>query len=81
MLDHYLEKKRRTLPCARCGQLGHWKDDNDCPAKVKVVNWEESEEQVTEELHPFPVTTHGRSILHAPSPWLELVGFRGLKLS
>ena len=35
----------------------------ECPAKVKVVHWEETEEQVTEERHPFPVTTflsHGR---------------------
>ena len=54
------DKLKQKLPCARCGQLGHWKDDNDCPAKVKVVNWEETEEQDTEELHPFPVTTHGR---------------------
>ena len=58
-----LDKLKQKLPCARCGQLGHWKDDNDCPAKVKVVNWEETEEQVTEEPHPFLVTTflsHGR---------------------
>ena len=41
----------------RCGQLGRWKDDNACPAKVKVVNWEETEEQVTDEPHPFLVTT------------------------
>ena len=25
------------FPCAKRGQLGHWKDDNECPAKVKVV--------------------------------------------
>ena len=34
-----------------------------CPAKVNVVDWKETEEQETEELHPFPVTTflsHGR---------------------
>ena len=43
------DKLKQKLPCARCGQLGHWKDDNDCSAKVKVVNWEEIEEQVTEE--------------------------------
>ena len=52
-----LAKLKQKLLCARCGQLVHWKDDNDCPAKVKVVNWEETEEQVTEEIHPFPVTT------------------------
>ena len=34
-----LDKLKQKLPCARCGQLGHWKDDNDCPAKVKVLNW------------------------------------------
>ena len=33
------------------------KDDNDCPANVKVVNWEETEEQDTEELHPLLFTT------------------------
>ena len=58
-----LDKLKQKLPCARCGQLGDWKDDNQFPAKVKVVNWEETEEEVTEEPHPFPVTTfltHGR---------------------
>ena len=57
------DKLKQKLPCARCGQLGHWKDDNDCPVKVKVVNWEETEELVTEELLPFQVATfltHGR---------------------
>ena len=34
-----LDKLKQKLPCARCGQLGQWKDDNDCQAKVKVVNW------------------------------------------
>ena len=34
-----LDKLKQKLPCARCGQLGHWKDDNDCPAKVKAVDW------------------------------------------
>ena len=38
-----LDKLKQKLPCARRGQLGHWKDDNDCPAKVKAVNWEETE--------------------------------------
>ena len=47
-----------TVPCAKTsGQLGHWNGDNDCPAKVKVVNWEETEEHVTEQTPPFPVTT------------------------
>ena len=26
-----LDKLKQKLLCARCGQLGHWKDDNDCP--------------------------------------------------
>ena len=42
---------------ARCGQLGHWKDDNERPVKVNVVNWEETEEEVTDQPHPFLVTT------------------------
>ena len=46
-----LDKLQQKFPCARCGHLGHRKDDNDCPAKAKVVNWEETEEPVTEE--PF----------------------------
>ena len=29
-----LDKLKQGRPCVRCGQLGHWKDDNDCPAKV-----------------------------------------------
>ena len=33
-----LDKLKQTLPRARCGQLGHRKDDNDCPAKVKAVD-------------------------------------------
>ena len=48
------------LPCARCGQLGHWKDENDCPAKVKVANREETEGQATEEPHQFPPITFFR---------------------
>ena len=32
-----LDKLNQKLPCARCGQLGHWK--HDCPAKVKAVDW------------------------------------------
>ena len=34
-----LDKLKQKLSCARCGQLGHWKDDKDCPAKGKVLNW------------------------------------------
>ena len=34
-----LDKLEKKFPCARCGQLGHRKDDNDCRTKVKVVNW------------------------------------------
>ena len=52
-----LDKLKQKLPCSRRGQLGHPKDDNDCRANVKVVNWEETEEQDTEELHPLLVTT------------------------
>ena len=33
-----LDKLKQKLQCAR-GQLGQWKDDNDCPAKVKAVDW------------------------------------------
>ena len=40
-----LGKLKQKLPCARSGQLGYWKDDNHCLVKV------------TEELHPFLVTT------------------------
>ena len=55
-----LDMLKQKLPCAR---WGHRQDDNECPAKVKATNWEETEEQVTEEPHPFPVATfflHGR---------------------
>ena len=31
-----LDKLEQKFPCARCGQ-----DDNDCPAKLKVVDWRE----------------------------------------
>ena len=34
-----IDKLKQKLPCAKCGQLGHWKDDNECLAKVKVVHW------------------------------------------
>ena len=46
-----LDKLKQTFPCAKCGQLGHWKDDNECPAKVKVVHWEDTEEHATAEPH------------------------------
>ena len=36
-----LDKLEQKFSCARRGQLGHRKDDNDCLAKVKVVNWRE----------------------------------------
>ena len=52
-----LDTLKQKLPCARCGQLGHWKDDSECPAEVKVVNWEETEGQATEEPHQFPIVT------------------------
>ena len=57
-----LTSSSRNL-CAKCGQLGHWQDGNDCPAKVKVVSSEENEEHVIEGPPPFLVTTflsHGR---------------------
>ena len=34
-----LDKLKQKRPSTQCGQLGHWKDDNDCPAKVKAVDW------------------------------------------
>ena len=52
-----LDKLTQRLPCAKSGQQGHWKDDKDCPAKVKDANWEETEKHVTEVPPPFPVTT------------------------
>ena len=89
-----LDKLKQRLPCTRCGQLGHWKDADESPVKVKVVNWEDPEEQVTEEIRPFPVTTflsHGRengaqlqagsSILLMPAHWLGLAGLKRLKWS
>ena len=52
-----LDKLKQKLPCTRCGQLGHWKDDRDCPAKVKVVNLVETQKPATNEIRPFLVTT------------------------
>ena len=52
-----LDKLKQKFPCAKCGQPGHWKDDNKCPAKVKVVHWDETEEPATEEPHQFPPIT------------------------
>ena len=49
-----LHKLKLKFPRATRGELGHWKDDNECPAKVKVVDWEETEGQATEEPHQFP---------------------------
>ena len=55
---------------------------------MKVVNWEETEEQVTEEPHPFPVTTflsHGRERCATTSGAIDtacartLTGTRGLE--
>ena len=64
-----IDKLKQRLPCAKCGQLGHWKDDNDRRAKVKVVNFEETEEHVTEE--PLPtisdynlLITRERTVCH-----------------
>ena len=31
--------KQQKLPCAPCGQMGHWKDGHHCLAKVKRVKW------------------------------------------
>ena len=53
----HLDKLKQKLLCVRCGQLGHLKDDNDCP-KVKVVQLGgKRKEQVTEEHHPILVTS------------------------
>ena len=35
----HLDKLNQKFPCAQCRQLGHRKDEDDCPANVKVVNW------------------------------------------
>ena len=34
-----LDKVDQEFPFTQEGHLGHWKYDNDCPAKVKIVNW------------------------------------------
>ena len=76
-----LDKLKQRLPCVRCGQLGHWTNDNECLAKVKVVNWEETEEQMTEEPHPFPVTaflTHRRERCSATSGGIDTACARTL---
>ena len=44
-------------------QVGHRNDNNDCPAKVTVVSWEEAEEQVTEERQAW----HGQEVTFRPS--------------
>ena len=35
----HLDKLNQKFPCAQCRQLGLRKDEDDCPANVKVVNW------------------------------------------
>ena len=81
-----LDKLKQRLPCVRCGQLGHRKDD--CSVKGTVVSWEETEEQVTEEPHPFPVTaflSHGTEKCSATSGVIDtscariLAGTRSLE--
>ena len=62
-------KLKQRLPCARCG-----KDDNECPAKVKVANWEEIEEQATEEPHQFPIITF---LSHMRERWATTSGVIG----
>ena len=85
-----LDKLKQKLPCARCGQLGHWKDDNECLAKVKVVHWEKTEEQATEEPHQCPPITflsYGRTVcnhsgvIDTVRPHRELGGLRSSKWS
>ena len=61
-----IDKLKQRLPCARCG-----KDDNECPAKMKVVNWEEIEEQATEEPHQFPIITF---LSHTRERWATTSG-------
>ena len=29
--EAYMKKLKHRLPCTRCGGLGHWKDDKECP--------------------------------------------------
>ena len=85
------DKLKRGLPCVRCGQLGHWKDDNECPAKVKkVVNWEDTDEQATEDPQIKTFVTRERTVCNhkrrnryrvCPHSGWNLVGLRILKSS
>ena len=52
-----LDKLKQKLPCARCGQPGYWKNDNECLAKEMVVHWKETEGQATDDPHQFPPIT------------------------
>ena len=69
--ERKIDKLKQRLPSARCGQLGHWKDDNECPAKVKVVNWEGIEEQATEKHRQFPIITF---LSHTRERWVTTSG-------
>ena len=58
-----IEKLKQRIPCARCGQLGHWKDNNECTAKVKVVNLGGNRGASDRGTHQFPIITflsHGQ---------------------
>ena len=61
---------------------GGWKNANECPAKVEVLNWEETDEQVREKPHPFPVTafflSHGRGRRSATSGVIDTTCVRTL---
>ena len=45
-----LDKLKQNLPCARCRQLGHWKDHHYCLAKMKRVNWANGSSKLVGEL-------------------------------
>ena len=47
-----LDKLKQKLPCARCGRLGRWKDDNDCPLSIGRK----------------PTSKSPRNPIHFPSP-------------